>query len=121
MLLCDSIITEIGTGKKSLIGIFENIHFCGEPPWLHYRMSVYVKFNSAQGKYGFQIMLVDLGTDQIIGKASTPALNVPNKLESYELAFNLEDVAFQHDGKYEFRVYVGNDMFANKTFNVIKR
>ena len=121
MLLCDNIITEIGTGKKSLIGIFEHINFTGEPPWRHYRMSVYVKFTSAQGKYSFQIELVDLDNDQIIGKASTPELNAPNKLDSYELAFNLENVVFQHHGKYEFRVYAGNDMFANKTFNVIKR
>ena len=43
------------------------------------------------------------------------------KLDSYELAFNLENVVFQHHGRYEFRVYAGSDMFANKTFNVIKR
>lgn len=121
MLLCDNIITEIGTGKKSLIGIFENINFSGEPPWQHYRMSAYVKFTSAQGKYQFQIELIDLGNGKVIGKAGTPELNVPNKLDSYELVFNLENVVFQHPGRYEFRVYAGDEMFANKTFNVIKR
>ncbi|MFH1317874.1 MAG: hypothetical protein ABIH71_02525, partial [Candidatus Omnitrophota bacterium] len=75
MLLCDSIITEIGTNKKSLIGIFENIT-ANNFPCKHFKLSVYIKFTSAQGKYNFRLELVDLSSNKIIGKGIMPELNV---------------------------------------------
>ena len=119
MLLCDSIITEVGTGKKSLIGIFEYLNTI-QFPYPHYQLSVYLKFTSAQGKYIFRLELIDLESNLVIGKANTPELDVPNKLDSYELAFNLGNLVFGHSGKYEFRIYTGDFMFASKTFNVIE-
>lgn len=118
MLLCDSIITEVGTGKKSLIGIFEDIN-AAQYPFEHHRLSVYLKFTSAQGKYVFRLELIDLKDNLVIGKANTPELDVPNKLDSYELVFNLENLRFQHPGKYEFEVYAGDTPFANKTFKAV--
>jgi hypothetical protein len=119
MLLCDSIITEVGTNKKSLIGIFENI-FAPIFPCKHYHLSVYVKFGSAQGKYRFRVELIDVSTDKIIGKGEIPELNVPDKLGTYELAFNLIGLQFEHEGRYEFRIFADDKMFANKTFGVLR-
>lgn len=119
MLLCDIIITEAGSNKKSLIGIFENI-YAGVFPCRHYQLSVYVKFTSAQGKYNFRLELVDLTGNQTIGRGEVPQLEVSDKLGSYELAFNLIGLEFKHDGKYEFRIFADDKMFGQKTFNVMK-
>jgi len=119
MLLCDSVITEVGTNKKSLIGIFENI-YAQNFPCRHYHLSVYIKFTSAQGKYHFRLELVDISNDKIIGKGEIPELNVPDKLGSYELAFNLMGLQFDHEDKYEFRIFADDKIFGNKVFSVIK-
>lgn len=119
MLLCDSIITEIGTNKKSLIGIFENISAI-KFPCLHFRLGVYIKFTNAEGKYNFKLELLDLEKNQIIGQGNIPELGIPDRLGSYELVFNLEGLAFNHPGKYDFRVSYDGVIFANKTFNVIE-
>lgn len=119
MLLCDSVITEIGTNKKSLIGIFENI-YAPAFPCNHYHLSVYIKFTSAQGKYHFKLELVDISNDKIIGKGEIPGLNVSDKLGSYELAFNLMGLKFGHEGKYEFRIFADNKFLDSKIFNVVK-
>ncbi|MFH1777349.1 MAG: hypothetical protein ABH952_07325, partial [Candidatus Omnitrophota bacterium] len=66
MLLCDGIITEAGTNKKSLIGIFENIS-TQTFPCQHSQLSVYIKFTSAQGKYHFRLELVNISKNVIIG------------------------------------------------------
>lgn len=118
MLLCDSVITEIGTNKKSLIGIFENISAI-KFPCLHFRVGVYIKFTNAQGKYNFKLELLDLEKNQIIGQGDVSELNITDRLGSYELVFNLEGLAFSHPGKYDFRVSFDGVVFANKTFNVI--
>ncbi len=117
MLLCDSIITEIGTNKKSLIGIFENISTIIFP-CSHYRLGVYIKFANAEGKYNFKLELLDLENNQIIGQGSIPELAISDRLGSYELVFNLDGLVFKHSGKYDFRVSYDGVIFANKTFNV---
>ena len=119
MLLCDSVITEVGTNKKSLIGIFENI-YAQNFPYRHYHLSVYIKFTSAQGKYHFRFELVDISNDKVIGKGEISELNVSDKLGSYELVFNLMGLQFDHEGKYEFRIFADDKIFGNKLFNVIK-
>src|ERR1035441_8953551 len=58
MLVCDQVIGEQGTGKKSLIGIFDNLHAPGFPTQT--RLAVYVKLADAQGNYKFRIRLVKL-------------------------------------------------------------
>ena len=57
MLVCDYVITERGTNKKSLIGVFENIG-AGTFPCTHFAMSIYIKLTDAQGAYQFRLELV---------------------------------------------------------------
>ena len=118
MLLCDTIITEVGTMKKSLIGVFESIA-AQSFPCKHYRLSVYVKFTNAEGKYNFKLELIDLESNQVIGQGLIPELNIPDRLGSYELAFNLDALEFKHPGKYDFRIAADSTTFATKAFNVI--
>ncbi len=119
MLICDSIITEVGTGKKSLIGIFDNITTL-KFPFRHYKLSVYVKFTNAEGKYNFNLELIDLENNAKIGEGTVPELNITDRLNSHELAFNLTALEFHHPGKYDFRISFDSRIFANKTFNVIQ-
>ena len=117
MLVCDSIITEVGTNKKSLIGIFEEIT-ASKVPFKHDSLSVYVKFTGALGDYECKLELVDLKTGDVIGRGMTAPLKITDKLASYELVFNLKGLVFQSEGKYDFRIYGNQEMFGAKTFTV---
>ncbi|MCM8775237.1 MAG: hypothetical protein NC930_02625 [Candidatus Omnitrophica bacterium] len=119
MLICDSIITEVGTNKKSLIGIFEEITTT-KVPFRHDALSVYVKFTGAIGQYVFKLELVDLKTNEVIGKGTTAPLNISEKLRSYELVFNLKGLVFKSVGKYEFRISANEEVFGTKTFTLIE-
>ena len=117
MLICDQVITEAGTNKKSLIGIFERI-CVSKLPCTHPTLAVYVKFTGAEGTYKFRLELVDLQSDRVIGKSVLPPLVVEDRLASYELVFNLRNLVFQTEGKYEFRIYAEDAVFGAKTFSV---
>lgn len=118
MLICDSVITEQGTNKKSLIGIFENIlahHF----PCTHNSLSVYIKLTDARGSYKFRLELVDLKENSIIGKGEIPnEIKIDNPLGTHELVFNLGGLQFKHPGKYEFMIFANEEIFAQKKFSV---
>ncbi len=114
MLICDYVITERGTNKKSLIGVFENIG-AATFPCTHFAMSVYIKLTDAQGGYSFRLELIDLQSDVMIGKSEMPEeVRVPSPLDAHELVFNLRGVRFMHAGKYEFRIFANDKIFGQK-------
>jgi len=119
MLLCDDILTDQATQKKSLIGIFENIRFEGNPPWRHPTMSVYIKFTDAEGKYNFRVELIDLQNNTKIGEGTFPSISVQNRLASHELAFQLQGLQFNREGRYQFNLYANEKVFGSKDFNVM--
>lgn len=118
MLVCDYVITEQGTNKKSLIGIFENIA-SEKFPFIHPALSVYIKLTEARGTYRFLLELVDLKTNTSVGKGQIPrVITIPDPLLSHELVFNLRGLKFDHPGEYEFRIFAGDHIFGQKTFVV---
>ncbi|OQA56281.1 MAG: hypothetical protein BWY42_01065 [Candidatus Omnitrophica bacterium ADurb.Bin277] len=118
MLICDYVITERGTNKKSLIGVFENIG-AASFPCTHFAMSVYIKLTDAQGSYRFRLDLVDLHEDKTIGQSEMPnEVQVPSPLVAHELVFNLRGVRFAHPGEYEFRIFANGSIFGQKKFAV---
>jgi len=118
MLVCDQIITEGGTNKKTLVGIFEQI-YASKLPCMHPSLSVYIKFTAALGTYQFRLELVDLQTNTVIGNGTLPNQTIEDKLTSYELVFNLRSLKFTNRGKYEFRIYADEELFGTKTFHVL--
>jgi len=119
MLICDRVITEVGTNKKSLIGIFENIASI-KFPCIHHSLSVYVNFTDALGKYDFKLELVDVEENKILNSAEIKNANIGDKLSTSELAFNLQGLSFAHPGKYEFRIYANGKFFGAKSFTIIQ-
>jgi hypothetical protein len=121
MLICDYVITEQTTNKKSLIGIFENIN-AGRFPCVHHALSVYIKMTEGQGVYRFRLELIDLKTDSMIGGGEIPKdIQMRNPLVAHELVFNLKGLKFKHAGEYEFRVYVNDKILGQKTFIITER
>ena len=118
MLICDYVITEHETGKKSLVGIFETIS-ADQFPVVHHALSVYVKLTEANGNYRFQLDLVDLQNNQVLTKCEIPnELKITNPLKSSELVFNLHGLKFPHAGEYEFQIFSNGRIFGQKTFLV---
>ena len=119
MLLCDQTIVEEGTRKRSLVGIFDRVKV-SQLPMLHPSMSVYVQFREIEGLFDFTLELYDLGDEKTLHKATIQSFKVQEKSRDCELVFNLLSVRFEHAGDYEFRIYVNDMIFGQKSFQVIK-
>lgn len=120
MLICDTVITEVGTNKKSLIGLFENIS-ASSFPCAHPSLSVFVKFTDALGIYKFALEFVNFYTDIVVAKTEIPEIDVVDKLASYELVFNLHGIVFNEPGKYAFRIFANGEFVGQKPFMVHKK
>ncbi len=118
MLVCDYVITESGTNKKSLIGVFENIS-AAKFPCTHPSLSVYIKLTEGHGTYRFKLELVDLKSNKMIGKGEIPnEVTIRNPRIAHELVFNLKSLRFSQPGNYEFRIFANDKIFGQKAFMV---
>ncbi len=119
MLLCDLTIVEERSRKRSLIGLFDSIG-SAKLPTVHPSMSVYVQFREIEGVFDFTLELVDLEQEKVLNKAMIKGFQVQDKSRDCELVFNLMAVKFDHPGDYEFRIYVNDLVFGQKSFKVLK-
>lgn len=118
MLLCDLTIVEEGTHKRSLIGLFDRISAAAFPT-VHNSMSVYVQFREIEGTFDFLLELHDLQQGKSLNRASIQAFTIRDRSREHELVFNLMSVKFDHEGDYEFRIYVDDVIFGQKSFRVL--
>ena len=109
LLVCDAVAQEAGSGKKSLLGIFDKI-VAGSFPHAHPQITVYFCIVDAEGSYDFRLELVQVNTDKIIAKAEVGPLEVKDRFDVTDGSIALRGLAFPAAGKYEFRLY------ANRTF-----
>ncbi len=120
MLLCDQTLVEEGTHKRTLIGLFDRIK-AAQFPTAHPSMSVYVQFREIEGVFNFSLELVDLGgSETVMNRSVIEGFKVQERSRDCELVFNLLSVKFEHSGDYEFRIYVNDLIFGQKSFKVLK-
>ena len=117
MMICDSVITEEGTKKKSLMGIFEHI-YSPQFPCVHGSMSLYTKLSDAAGDYTLHLELYDLEQNRKIGEGTTSPISIKDRQSVHEIVFNLLGLVFEHPGKFEFRLFANGEHIESKTFNV---
>lgn len=118
-LICDMIIIEAGTGKKSIVGVFDTMYAHGEPGWS--RIGVYARLTDMEGAYKFTIRLVHLGDqEELIAWVETPENRVDDRLAMVEIALNLPPVRFPKLGRYEFQLFANDIYMGRATLNVVQ-
>lgn len=120
MLICDNTIREEGSGKVSLIGIFENILVApaAQFPVRHGLLCVYAKVTDAEGEYGIRLELVRLDDELTMGGGEAQ-VTLADRMTPAEFVFQLPDLVFERPGRYEFRLFANRRCVGNKSFSVV--
>ena len=117
MLICDQIIHEHGTNKKSLIGIFQDIHLQKFPARFP-RIGVYINLTDAHGTYVLDLKLLSTKDGKEIGRGTTPPVEIDSPLRTCEFALQIQNLMFPEPGVYEFQLHVNEDLLGTKSFRV---
>ena len=118
-LVCDCVIEDSLTKKKSLIGIFTHLQAVTFP-FQHQQLGLYFCMTDAEGTYHFDIDLVYVNTDQLVCRASLPNIVVGDRLQIADVGINIPALLFPAPGRYEFRLRMNGSVLAQKDFNVIQ-
>jgi len=118
MLLCDLAISEAGTNKTSLIGIFDRLYLTTIP--INPRIYVYWKLVDAQGAYTFKLDFVDVRRDNVIDSVEAGVFEMPDPLQAYEMTVPLT-VQISAPSLYEFRLYGNRQYIGSISFDALMR
>ena len=96
--ICDSVIEDKHTGKKSLIGLFDRIH-ARVLPCVHPAMAVFVSITGGRGEYPCEIVCRHQdGTTLAFEAKGKVALADPRQV--VDLVFRMNGVRFPLEGLY---------------------
>lgn len=98
MLLCDYVIEDKATNKKSLIGLFSNIS-AKKFPASHYRMNVFVVLCDGHGQYRGELRCVNALTEDVISVMRGP-IDFPDPNAVLEFNFEMFGITFPEPAEY---------------------
>jgi hypothetical protein len=117
-VICDQIITEAGSNKKSLIGVFNTIG-CFTFPAQHPHLSLYCAITNGRGVTSVTLKCVRTDDSfEVVRIDGHIDLVSPN--EVVELIFNLNNLPFERSGLYVFELSCGGEYVMEKRFNVLQ-
>lgn len=118
MIICDTVIEDRLTGKKSLIGIFNNISV-HKLPCQHPTINVFFALTEGIGEYKGCLRCAKLDTNEVIMNLNGP-LPFPNRLATVEFNFELKNVVFPSEGQYIFELLCDDQPVISRKFIVSK-
>ncbi len=116
MIICDQIISEEGTHKKSIIGCFNNITAFSFP-CVHPTFFIFVALTNGRGTFKVKLKCVNEDEDSTIFEAGGD-MNFGDPMQTIELGFRLVYLSFPKPGKYAIQLWCDNELLMPKRFSV---
>ena len=98
LVVCDTIIEDKLTGKKTLVGLFQQI-LAHRFPWVHPAMSVFVTVTSGRGRYPCEIICRHMD-NETVAFAAKGTLELRDPSQVVDVAFRMNGVRFPKPGMY---------------------
>ena len=116
-LICDQVIHDAQTGKKTLVGVFHELR-AERFPAVHPVLWIYANLTDARGKYVFEIRFYDVERNNVLGQGTPPTITIPGPLQTTELSAQLRNVQLPGPGTYEFQLHTNGELIATKAIRV---
>ncbi len=118
MVVCDSVIQDVKTKKKSLIGIFSQINAV-KTPVRHPQLSVFVILTEGNGRYDCELRCVSDRSNQLMMKANG-SIEFNNPQQILELVFDLNGPVFPEFGPYRFEFLAEGEPVISRRLSVME-
>jgi hypothetical protein len=116
LLVCDTVIEDKATNKKSLIGAFTDI-WAPSFPCVQQKMGIYFCLTDAEGDYDLVIRLIKADSEMKLVEAGF-SVQIVDRLSIYDFGLNLPIVQFPDPGRYEVQLFANKEFLGRKEFRV---
>ena len=111
LLICDTVITDAMTGKKSLIGIFNSIAVAKFPHIIP-QMNIFASLSNLEGEVEVKLKLIAGNEDVVFELPAKVPFKTP--LDAPELFFNLQNFKVNSPGTYELQLIAKDEILASR-------
>jgi hypothetical protein len=116
IVVCDQIIEDKLTNKKSLIGIFNQIG-AQSFPYRHPQLCVFVSLTEGRGQCGARLRIIHDESGQVVAEMNG-SIQFPDVHAVFELNFNLVGLVFPEPGMYSIEFYGDDALILERRFTV---
>lgn len=119
ILICDQVIDDKLTNKKSAIGIF-NMVYAAEFPSRMAQINVLASVTEISGRVPLELRLAR-DADNSTVFSTRGQVEAPNPLVTVDLVFNLQGLQIPEPGQYAFELLCEGDLLGRRRFQVMPR
>jgi hypothetical protein len=119
-LLCDQIVTEAGTNKKSLIGMFDRMQVSKMPAINPQAIWLYAKLADAEGDYIFRMEILKLDSGRPVLRIDTKTIQIKDRLATTDLVIMVPPMPIEEFGVYEIQLLANNIWIGRTTISVVE-
>ena len=116
MVVCDTVIDDKRTNKKSLIGLFDNI-YTSKIPSTHPRLNVFIVLTEGNGDYHCALKCVSEDTNKPLIELQGK-IHCQNPQQKVEMNFEIIGLRFIDYGNYRFDFYCNDNPLISRKFFV---
>ena len=116
LLLCDQVIDDKLSNKKSAIGIFNTILVAKVPTDIH-QMAILASLTEIVGRIEVELRLVR-DTDNVVLFSGSGAVEAPDPLAVVDLLFAMQGLRIADPGQYAFEMLVAGELLGRRRFQV---
>ncbi len=116
-LICESVIHDAETQKKTVVGIFDRVLAAGAPVPMN--LGLYAKMVEGSGEYTFKFRMVNLKDEDPVVEVPVPG-NWTMPQAPLELGVNFRGLVIPAFGSYEFQVYANGIYLGRSVFSLDK-
>jgi hypothetical protein len=113
LLLCDQVIVDVRTGKKTIVGLFESINLI-EIPSKFGGFTLFVRLADTEGCYVFRVNVVDLSQDKTLATITTSEASPPGNARYVDLLLTVPPVPFERPATHEIQFFA-NDVYLGRS------
>jgi len=115
ILLCDQVILDAITRKLSVIGIFDAFNVPAFPG-MTAQFTAFMQVTDGHGEYRITIEIHDLQADAILGRATGPPINLPDRTAKLNYFIPVPPLPLAHAGRYDFVVFADGQEIDRQQF-----
>lgn len=119
LIVCDTLIEDRFTGKKSLVGLFEGLH-AASFPCMHPAMSILVELTNVSGKQTCRLLCKHDDGETVAFEARGD-LNCPDPGKVVQIAFGFRSVRFPKPGIYWLNFLVDDLPVMSRPLAILQR
>lgn len=116
MIICDTVIDDATTHKKTLVGVFNAIS-SQRVPALHSSLNVFICLTEGRGEYNGILRCVHSGSNKSVLELNGK-INFTDIKEIIELNFELKGIVFPEFGEYRFEFLCNSMPLLSRRFTV---